>query len=141
MRALLRFLWKSTVWLVKAALVLVLVVGALIVLSGLDKQQQNTPGLARIGVDVVDLTPEGAAQVGVNPKLQGVLVNRVIENGPAFRADLLPGDVIVRVNGKPVGSAKELVSRVRKQRVGWSVPVQYFRRGEPQTAMITPTGF
>ena len=51
-----------------------------------------------------DLTPAQRKQLGVS---QGVLVEKVAE-GPALKAGVRPGDVILQVQGRPMRSAAEL---------------------------------
>ena len=51
-----------------------------------------------------DLTPAQRKQLGVS---QGVLVERVVE-GPAHKAGVRPGDVILQMQGRPIRSAVEL---------------------------------
>jgi serine protease Do len=47
-------------------------------------------------------------QVPIQGRLQGVLVNRLAEDSPAWHAGIWPGDVIVSANKKPVANIEEL---------------------------------
>jgi putative serine protease PepD len=58
-----------------------------------------------IGVRVVELTPGGAAE----------------------EAGILPGDVITRINGKPVTTASELTAAVRQEPAGSRVKIEAMR--------------
>ena len=60
----------------------------------------------------------------------GVILTRVVPNGPAARAGLRNGDVVVRVNSRTVDSPAELQDVVHACRVGQSVSVEVFRGGE-----------
>jgi serine protease Do len=60
------------------------------------------PGV--LGMQLKDLTPAQRKQLGVS---QGVLVEKVVE-GPALKAGVRPGDVILQVQGRPMRSAAEL---------------------------------
>jgi len=60
------------------------------------------PGV--LGMQLKDLTPAQRKQLGVS---QGVLVERVVE-GPAHKAGVRPGDVILQMQGRPIRSAVEL---------------------------------
>jgi S1-C subfamily serine protease len=62
----------------------------------------------RLGVGVQPLTPEAASQLGLPRGTSGVLVASVEPGGPAAEAGIRPGDVIMEVNRKPVGSTSEL---------------------------------
>ena len=62
------------------------------------------------GVEV-DFNP-GGARLGIRDGLGngGALVGEVAINSPAARAGLTPGDVIVSVDGNPVGEARSVTS-------------------------------
>jgi serine protease Do len=60
------------------------------------------PGL--LGMQLKDLTPAQKKQIGVTA---GVLVDKVAD-GPALKAGIRPGDVILQIQGRPVRSAAEL---------------------------------
>jgi serine protease Do len=69
--------------------------------------KQSAPGGTRaFGMRVEDLTPAIAQRLGVED--QGALVADVESDGPAARAGIRPGDVVVEVDRKPVKSAGEL---------------------------------
>jgi serine protease Do len=59
-------------------------------------------------VSVEPLTPALADELGVRKGMQGLVVRGVDPRGPAARAGLQPGDVIVAVNRQPVRSASEI---------------------------------
>ena len=68
----------------------------------------NAPGDRHIGVSVEPLTPALAEELGVRQGTQGLVVRSVDPRGPAARAGVQPGDVIVAVNRQPVRSASEI---------------------------------
>jgi len=69
--------------------------------------KQSAPGGTRaFGMRVEDLTPAIAQRLGVDD--QGALVADVESDGPAARAGIRPGDIVVEVDRKPVKSAAEL---------------------------------
>ena len=73
-------------------------------------QQLKTAGRVirgRIGVVIQPVTKELADSFGL-PKPQGALVNSVEKGGPAEKAGIEPGDVILRFDGKPVASSEDL---------------------------------
>ncbi|HXE38583.1 MAG TPA: PDZ domain-containing protein, partial [Azonexus sp.] len=69
--------------------------------------RENDKG--RLGVAVRSLTPEEQQQAEVKG---GVLVQKV--SGPAARAGIQPGDIIVSVNGEPVKGAEQLRALLAK---------------------------
>jgi serine protease DegQ len=64
-----------------------------------------------IGVESRDLTPDLAASLGLRVP-QGGLITGVLENGPAARGGLRPGDVVTRVNDRSVANATDLLDAV-----------------------------
>jgi serine protease Do len=82
----------------------------------------SQPGV--LGMQLRDLTPAQKKQLGVN---QGVLVEKVAE-GPATRAGIRPGDVILQLQGRPVRSVAELAAIAQQLPRHKPVPV-LVRRG------------
>ena len=64
-----------------------------------------------IGVEPRDLTPEIAESFGL-PVKSGVLITGVLQDGPASKGGLRPGDVVVRIAGSPVANTVQLLSVV-----------------------------
>jgi serine protease Do len=81
-------------------------------------------------------TPEAAKALGVNDG-RGALLATVTAGGPAARAGLQPGDVIVEFNGRPVVDNTELVSMVVATKPGSTVPVTVIRDKQRRTFNIT----
>src|SRR6218665_118491 len=71
-----------------------------------------------IGVEPSVLSPELAEAFGVKKTTRGVIVIGVAQNGPAAQAGMRPGDVVLRVDGKSVVSAPELLSAVAALKPG-----------------------
>jgi serine protease Do len=61
------------------------------------------------------LTPQLARRLEVPPSTSGVVVTDIDPNGPAASAGVRSGDVIKRVNGKPVTSVDEIRSALTAQ--------------------------
>ena len=80
----------------------------------------------RIGVVIQPVTRELADGFGL-PKPQGALVNSVEKGGPAEKAGVEPGDVILRFDGKPVTSSEDLPRLVGATRPGSRVSMQIWR--------------
>jgi serine protease Do len=68
---------------------------------------------------------------------RGALISTVNPGGPAARAGLQPGDVVVEFNGRPVEDNTQLVSMVVGTKPGTTVPVTVVRDKKRQTLNIT----
>ena len=64
-----------------------------------------------IGVEPRELTAELAESLALSVK-SGVLITGVLQDGPAARGGLRPGDVVVKVGNKPVLTTGDLFSAV-----------------------------
>ena len=80
-------------------------------------------------------------------RLPGVLVQQVIPNGPADKAEILPirrgdyletlaGDRILAINEDPIRTARDLLDLLTQYRAGDSVTVTIFRNGKKQDVSV-----
>jgi serine protease Do len=81
-----------------------------------------------IGITMAPLTPDNAARIGYNGT-EGVIIQQVTPRSPADKAGLLPGDVIVRFNGKPVGTMARLNNAIAFTAPGGKATVDVVRDG------------
>jgi serine protease Do/serine protease DegQ len=84
----------------------------------------------RLGVTAQDLTPELAKAFGLEHR-QGVVVSEVEPDSPAAEAGLRGGDVVIRVNDKPVQNAMDMRNAVGLLRVGSRLGMEVLRDGKP----------
>ena len=90
-----------------------------------------------IGVEVsTTFDRKSAEAMGIREGV-GALVSRVSPGGPAARAGLEPGDVIVEFNGRPVADNRALVSMVVATKPGTSVPLTIVREKQRRTLNVT----
>jgi serine protease Do len=68
---------------------------------------------------------------------EGALVAQVEQSGPADKAGIKPGDVIVEFNGQPVTANDQLVDRVVRTTPGSSVPIKVVRDKETKALTVT----
>jgi serine protease Do len=94
-------------------------------------------GAPTLGIGVVPLTPELAAELGLRRGTQGIVIQSVDPNGPAAEAGLRPGDVIQEVNRQPVRTPQEM--RAALQRSGNRAPLLLVnRQGQTQYVSVAP---
>ncbi len=65
--------------------------------------------------------------------------NAILAGGPAAKAGLKPGDVIVEFEGKKISSPEELIVAVRSHDVGETISLTYTRAGVKKTVRLTLT--
>ncbi len=86
----------------------------------------------RLGVQVQNLTPDIAEAMDID-RSNGALVTQVAPNSAAEQAGIKEGDVIIRVNDRPITSIQELVTRIRLMRVGEQVELELIREKDRKT--------
>jgi S1-C subfamily serine protease len=91
-------------------------------------------GYLGIGSQPVHIPP---AQRGGLPSEAGLLIVEVTRESPAERGGLLLGDILVALDGRPVGAPEDLQALLIGERVGRPVPVQVLRGGRPTTVEVT----
>jgi serine protease Do len=89
-----------------------------------------------LGVAIQDVTDDLAPTFGV-PEREGVLVADVLKDGPAERAGLKTGDVIVEFAGTPIKETPDLQRRVAAVTPGQATEVKVVREGQKLTLPVT----
>ncbi|WP_157268345.1 S1C family serine protease [Azohydromonas aeria] len=79
------------------------------VMESLIRDGQVTRGW--IGVEPQNLTPEFVQSFNL-PVREGVLISGVLQNGPAGKAGMKPGDVVTKVGERPVANTAQLLGAV-----------------------------
>ncbi len=97
------------------------------VMESLVRDGQVTRGW--LGVEQRDLTAEFAESFGL-PVKNGALITGVLQDGPASKAGMRPGDVVVRISGAPVGNTAQLLAAVAALRPNQEVTVTVQRGAE-----------
>ncbi len=90
-----------------------------------------------IGVSVQPLTPEIAFGLGMPTRQDGALVSQLDPNGPAVKAGLRQGDVIVSVDGKPIAQLRDLPRTIAAVKPDTRVTLGVLRRGAPMSITLT----
>jgi Do/DeqQ family serine protease len=89
-----------------------------------------------IGVAGRDITPEMSESFKLGTTT-GALIAEVVPGGPADKAGLKPGDVLVEVQGKPVADPLAMLNLVAALEPGKSATVRLKRRGQDVQATVT----
>ncbi len=112
---------------------------ARMVMDGLVKDGQVVRGW--IGVEPQELTAELAETFNLKSSggnLQGVIITGVLQNGPAAKAGIQPGDVITQVLGKPVTNVAELLAQVAAIKPGTASAFSIRRADKSIEMQVTP---
>jgi serine protease Do len=91
-----------------------------------------------IGVYAQTITPALAAGLGL-PQDWGVLLSDVLPGGPAARAGLRIGDVVLKLDGKVMENARQLEVNLYHRAVGGIVSMEVRRGAQTQTFLATVT--
>ena len=102
---------------------------------GLELLNKGDVSRAYIGVTYQPLTPELASSFGAE-RARGALVNEVVPDGPAAKAGLRSGDIVLEVQGREVKEANDLQRAVLLYNVGDKLSLTVLRNGQPQKLTV-----
>jgi serine protease Do len=85
-----------------------------------------------LGVSLQDIAPDMADALGLET-IQGALISLVTEGGPAQKAGLRVGDVILSVNGKIMDTANDLTNTISMLGANKTVTLRILRNKKEQT--------
>lgn len=91
-------------------------------------KSQGRVSRGRLGVVIQEMTKELAESLGLS-KPAGAIVSAVEKGGPAEKAGIEAGDVILRFDNKPIGASADLPRIVATTPPGSKVAVQLWRKG------------
>jgi len=94
----------------------------------------------RIGVQIAPVTKEVAESIGLG-KPAGALVQNAEAGGPADKAGIEAGDIIIKVDGKPVEKSVDLPRMIGNTKPGTKTTLQVFRRGSTKDITVTVAEF
>jgi len=99
-------------------------------------RQHGTLQRGWIGVRIQAVTSDLAEGLGL-PSAMGALITDVTPKGPAAKAGIANGDVVLAFDGKTVGDSRVLPRVVADTPIGKTVPVDVLRKGHKQTVRLT----
>lgn len=89
-----------------------------------------------IGVEVQELTPELAESFKLDTT-EGTLIAGVLRGGPADRAGIKPGDILVTVEKRPVTDSSSMLNLIAALKPGKSAALQVIRNGKHLAINVT----
>jgi serine protease DegQ len=89
-----------------------------------------------IGIESQDITPELAESFGLG-RSSGAIIAGVVRGGPADRAGMRPGDILVAVAGKKVSNTSEMLNLIAQLEPGEKAPLRILRKSREATLDVT----
>ena len=80
-----------------------------------------------VGIETQDITPELAESFGL-ARDQGTIVAGIVRGGPAARAGMLPGDILISVAGKPARSTADTLELIAQLPPGKKATMTVMRK-------------
>lgn len=98
----------------------------------INKGYVTRPGL---GLAYIPFTPENVEDLETYVRRElavdyGLFIAKVIQGSPADKADLVPGDIVVKVNDRPVKDEDLIRYNISKYPVGTKIRLAYYRGRE-----------
>ncbi|MEM9155498.1 MAG: PDZ domain-containing protein [Cyanobacteria bacterium P01_F01_bin.33] len=98
-----------------------------------------------VGIQIHDLTPNLARRMNgdrnarfIVPEIAGVAIFSVVPDSPAARGGLRRGDVVTRIDGTDIQSARELKEWVERSDIGQSLRLEVRRGNTLETLTVRP---
>jgi serine protease DegQ len=89
-----------------------------------------------IGIESQDITPELADSFGLG-RSSGAIIAGVVRNGPADRAGVRPGDILLAVEGKIVKNTGDMLNLIAQLAPGARAKLKLMRRNHESTVDVT----
>jgi serine protease Do len=90
-----------------------------------------------LGVTVQDLTPALAKSFGVPASTKGALIAEVVKGGPADKAGVQKGDIVIAYQGKEIKDSGTLRNDVALSSIGQEAKISVLRKGKREELRVT----
>ncbi|MCG9065442.1 DegQ family serine endoprotease [Laribacter hongkongensis] len=100
-------------------------------------KQNGRVSRGRLGVQIQDLTKDLAASFGLKSP-SGALVNSVEAGGPADKAGIRAGDIVLAVNGQAIKETSDLPRLIGAVKPGQATRIEIWRNQASRTVTVVP---
>jgi serine protease DegS len=83
-----------------------------------------------LGISSVEINPIVARMLNLGD-LQGLVVESLDPNGPATKAGLKRGDVLLKINGEAITGVRPVMDKIVESRPGTKLTISVIRNGKP----------
>ena len=74
---------------------------------------------------------------GLNlPSKNGAFISRIVNDGPADKAGLIPGDIVTKIDNSPIKDKEDLLSTIANIKPGSKIDIEIYRKGKK---LLVPT--
>ena len=92
--------------------------------------QHGRPQRGWLGIEAQQLNAPLVEALKLPQGTQGVVITGLLRGGPADKADLQPGDVIVSIGNTPVSDARQAMGMIARHKPGEKIRLQIMRNGK-----------
>ncbi len=89
-----------------------------------------------LGIEIVSLQDNEEARQDFPGLTAGVIVRNIEPGTPASDSELRAGDVILKVDGKPIARSRDLQREILSKKIGQTVQLELWRNGQTTTIAL-----